>query len=495
MPSLVECVPNFSEGRDASKLDAIVDAMKLERVFLLDREMDRDHNRSVITLAGEPEAVVEAAIRGVGKAAELIDLNQHQGAHPRLGAADVVPFIPIEGLSLEDCVLLARHAGEQIWNRYQIPVYLYEAAANVPERQNLENIRRGQFEGIRDEIRTDPARRPDFGEPRLHPTAGACVVGARKPLIAYNIFLSTPEVSVAKKVAKAVRFSSGGLRFVKAAGFLVRGQAQVSMNLTDFGQTPIHRVFELVASEAARYGVSILSSEIVGLVPKKALEQASEWYLRVENFDSSMILENRLTAIMGGKMAVGGIRAGIEPFIEQLAAPTATPGGGSAAAATAAMAAGLATMVAGLSRAKKAYAQYERQLTEALARLAHLREELKTAIDRDAESFKAVLAAYKQVKESSAADAIVDAALKQATGVPLGVAEQASEVMRVAEDLGPITSSNMQSDLSAARALARAAIEAALANVNINLDSLKDSEFRAEVQSRTEALKSLFFGH
>jgi glutamate formiminotransferase len=491
MSSLVECVPNFSEGRDPAKVDAIVDAMKLERVFLLDREMDGDHNRSVITLAGEPKAVVEAAIRGVGKAAELIDLNHHQGAHPRLGAADVVPFIPIEGLSLEDCVLLARQAAEQIWKRYQIPVYLYEAAASLPERQNLENIRRGQFEGIRDEIRTDPARRPDFGEPRLHPTAGACVVGARKPLIAYNIFLSTTEVAIAKRVAKAVRFSSGGLRFVKAAGFLVRGQAQVSMNLTDFEQTPIHRVFELVASEAARYGVLILSSEVVGLIPKKALEQASEWYLRVENFDSSMILENRLTAIMGGKMAVGGIRAGIEPFIEQLAAPTATPGGGSAAAATAAMAAGLAAMVAGLSRGKKAYARYERQLSEALARLAHLREELKTAIDRDAESFKAVLAAYKQVKESSG-DGMVDAALKQATGVPLGVAEQAREVMTIAEDLGPITSSNMQSDLTAARALARAAIQAALANVNINLESMGDSKFRAEVQTRTEALKSLF---
>src|SRR5215472_844234 len=361
MPNLVVCVPNFSEGRDKAKVDAIVEAMKLDGAYLLDREMDADHNRCVITLVGEREAVQEAAIRGVGKAAELIDLNHHQGAHPRLGAADVVPFIPIEGLSLEDCVLLARQAAEQIWKRYQIPVYLYEAAASLPERQNLENIRRGQFEGIRDEIRTDPARRPDFGEPRLHPTAGACVVGARKPLIAYNIFLSTTEVAIAKKVAKAVRFSSGGLRFVKAAGFLVRGQAQVSMNLTDFEQTPIHRVLELVASEAARYGVLILSSEVVGLIPKKALEQASEWYLRVENFDSSMILENRLTAIMGGKMAVGGIRAGIEPFIEQLAAPTATPGGGSAAAATAAMAAGLAAMVAGLSRGKKAYARYERQ--------------------------------------------------------------------------------------------------------------------------------------
>src|SRR5579864_4499927 len=281
MQTLVECVPNFSEGRDKSKVDAIVEAMKMDGVFLLDREMDADHNRCVITLAGEREAVQEAAIRGVGKASELIDLNKHQGAHPRLGAADVVPFIPIEGVSIEDCVTMAHHVGEQIWKRYQIPVYLYESAATSPERQNLENIRRGQFEDIRDEIATNPARKPDFGEARLHPTAGACVVGARKFLIAYNVFLNTPDVEIAKKVAKAVRFSTGGLRFVKAAGFLVRGQAQVSMNLTDFEQTPIHRVFEMVRSEAARYGLVPASCVIVVLMPKQALEQAAECFFQV----------------------------------------------------------------------------------------------------------------------------------------------------------------------------------------------------------------------
>src|SRR6476646_9149966 len=381
MPTLVECVPNFSEGRDKTKVDAIVEAMKMDGVFLLDREMDADHNRCVITLVGEREPIQEAAIRGVGKAAELIDLNQHQGAHPRMGAADVVPFIPIDGVTIEDCVAMARHVGEQIWKRYQIPIYLYEAAATSPERQNLENIRRGQFEGIRDDIATNPSRKPDYGEPRVHPTAGATVVGARKFLIAYNVFLNTGDVEIAKKVAKAVRFSGGGLRFVKAAGFLVRGQAQVSMNLTDFEQTPIHRVYELVRREAERYGVSPSSSEIVGLIPKKALEQAAEWFLQVEHFDSSLILENRLTSVMGGKMAVGGIRAGVEPFIEQLAAPTATPGGGSAAAASAAMAAGLANMVASMSRGKKAYVQYERELSEAIGRLGQLREELKQAID------------------------------------------------------------------------------------------------------------------
>src|SRR5689334_11551677 len=432
MSTLVECVPNFSEGRDKGKVDAIVDAMKIDGVYLLDREMDADHNRCVITLVGEREAIQEAAVRGVGKAAELIDLTKHQGAHPRMGASDVVPFIPIDGVTIEDSVAMARHVGEQIWKRFQIPVYLYEAAATSPERTNLENIRRGQFEGIRDEIGTNPARKPDFGEPRTHPTAGATVVGARKFLVAYNVFLNTPDVDIAKKIAKAVRFSSGGLRFVKGAGFLVRGLAQVSMNLTDFEQTPVHRVFEFVKREAARYGVTPVSSEIVGLIPKKALEQAAEWFLQVENFDSSLILENRLAAIMGGKMAVGGLRAGVEPFVEQLAAPTATPGGGSAAAASAAMAAGLATMVASMSRGKKAYLQHERELSDAIARLSQLREELKAAIDDDAQSYNAVMKAYKAARSAgneTGASALIETALKQATTVPLNVASKAQELI------------------------------------------------------------------
>ena len=477
MVTLIECVPNFSEGRDKAKVDAIVEAMKMDGVYLLDREMDSDHNRCVITLVGDRGPIQEAVIRGVGKAAELIDLTKHQGAHPRMGASDVVPFIPIEGVTIEDCVAMARHVGEQIWMRHQIPVYLYEAAAASPDRQNLENIRRGQFEGIRAEIATNPARKPDFGDLKVHPTAGATVVGARKFLIAYNVFLNTPDVEIAKKIAKAVRFSSGGLRFVKGAGFLVRGLAQVSMNLTDFEQTPVHRVFELVKGEAARYGVMPVSSEIVGLIPKKALELAAEWFLQVENFDSSLILENRLSAVMGGKMAVGGLRAGVEPFVEQLAAPTATPGGGSAAAAAGAMAAGLANMVASMSRGKKAYMQYEGELSAAIARLSELREELKGAVDADAESYNSVMKAYKQAKESAHGDGLIDAALKQATSVPLGVAEWAGEVAKITEKLKPITNPNMKSDLITASALADAAITGALANVEINLASLKDTDF------------------
>ena len=485
---LIECVPNFSEGRDKSRVDAIIAAMLREGVYLLDREMDSDHNRSVVTLVGERGPLLEAALAGIGKAAELIDLNVQRGAHPRLGATDVVPFIPIEGATLEDCVQMARELGRKVWEHYQIPVYFYEAAATRPERANLENIRRGQFEAIREEIATVESRRPDVGEPRCHPTAGAVVIGARNFLVAYNVYLQTADVEIAKKVAKAVRFSSGGLRAVKAIGLEVRGQAQVSMNLTDTSITPMSRVFEYVKREAARYGVLVQSSEIVGLVPKRALEDAAAWFLQVENFDPSMILENRLAAVIGtagGTSAAQSesLRTGIEPFLNQLAAPTAVPGGGSAAAAAGAMAAALAAMVARASAGKKAYAQFAAELNEAIAKLNALGEELRAAIEADAASYHSVLAATKARKLArdaqptdetalSAAEAEVAASLRAAAGVPLRVARHAAELRTLIQELGPRTNPNMASDLKTAMALAHTAAEGALANVEINLDAL-----------------------
>jgi glutamate formiminotransferase len=310
MKRLIKCVPNFSEGRDPAKVDAIVAAMRaVPGVFLLDRQSDADHNRSVITLVGEPESVAEAALRGVGKAAELIDLTRHRGEHPRLGATDVVPFIPLEGTTIEDCVAIARNVGREIWKRYRIPVYFYEAAAQRPERANLENIRSGQFEGLREEVMRNPDQSPDVGDSRLHPTAGATVVGARKFLIAYNIHLNTPDVSIAKSIAKTIRFSSGGLRYVKAIGVDLKSRrlAQVSTNLTDFEQTPLHRVFELVKREAERYGVAITGSEIIGLVPRRAIELTVEFYLRLENFSAARVLENRMESAFEGA-ALGASR-------------------------------------------------------------------------------------------------------------------------------------------------------------------------------------------
>jgi glutamate formiminotransferase len=464
--------------------------MKMDGVYLLDREMDADHNRCVITLVGDPVKVEEAAIRGVGKASELIDLTKHTGAHPRLGAADVIPFIPIEGVTLEDCVAMARRVGEQIWKRFGVPVYLYEAAAQSPERQNLENVRRGQFEGIRGDVKTNPARRPDFGNAELHSTAGATIVGARKFLVAYNVYLNTLDVDVAKKIGKAVRFSNGGLRYVKGMGVGVRGLAQVSMNLTDTDQTPIARVYEYVKREAARYGVMPLSSEIVGLIPKKALEDAAEWFLQIENFDSSLILENRLAAVMSGKMAVGGRRAGVEPFVEQLAAPTAAPGGGSASAATGAMAAALGGMVAGMSRGKRAYVQYESELSNAIARLSELREAFKAAIDADADSFHDVMAAFKKAKDHPEAQSEVDAALKRATEIPLKVAEQSRETRDILESLRPMTNPKMASDLTVGVSLAKAAADGALANVEINLGDISDAEFVSQVGVRVAKVRA-----
>jgi glutamate formiminotransferase len=303
MKRLIECVPNFSEGRDPSKVDALVEAMSgVAGAWVLDRTSDADHHRSVITLAGDPEAVAEAAIRGVGAAAKLIDLTRHAGAHPRIGATDVLPFVPLEGVSIEECVALARRAGQEIWERYRIPVYFYEAAATKPERVNLENVRKGEFEGLIEDALRDPDRSPDIGEPRLHPTAGAVAVGVRNILIAYNIHLNTSDVSIAKQIARAIRFSSGGLRYVKAIGLdlKTRGLAQVSINLTDFEQTPLHRVFEMVKREAERHGSSVIGSEIIGLIPRKAIEAAAEYYLQFENFSPGRVLENRLATVMGG---------------------------------------------------------------------------------------------------------------------------------------------------------------------------------------------------
>ncbi|PSH05263.1 MAG: glutamate formimidoyltransferase [Acidobacteria bacterium] len=498
MAALVECVPNFSEGRDQTRIDAILDAMKRPGVYLLDCEKDADHNRSVVTLVGEREPLLSAVLAGIGKATELIDLNVHRGAHPRLGATDVVPFIPIEGVTLDDCVQMARDLGKQVWQNYKIPVYFYEAAATTPERVNLESIRRGQFEVIREEIRTLDSRRPDVGDPCCHPTAGAVVIGARKFLVAYNIYLQTKDVEIAKKIAKAVRYSSGGFRAVKAIGLEVRGQAQVSMNLTDTDLTPIARVFEFVKREAERYGVPVQSSEIVGLVPKRALESAAEWFLQVENFDSSMILENRLAAVIGGKTATGGLRAGVEPFVAQLSAPTAVPGGGSASAAAGAMAAGLVAMVAGSSRGKKGFGEFESDLTGALARLGKLREELLAAIDADAASYEAVIRACKARKvapsEPSAAGESVAKALRGASAVPLRVAECAAEVSVLITKLRRKTNPKMASDLTVAAALAKASMEGALANVEINLEALStetEAEFIADTRARVSEIRNM----
>lgn len=499
MPRLIECVPNFSEGRDAAKIDALVAAMQsVEGVYVLDRESDADHNRCVITLAGEPEPVAEAALRGVGKALELIDLTKHSGAHPRLGATDVVPFIPVDGVSIEDCVALAKKTGAEIWNRYKIPVYFYEAAAARPERVNLENVRKGQFEGVREEVLTNPQRSPDIGEARLHPTAGAVIVGARKFLIAYNINLNTPDVSVANKIAKAIRFSSGGFRYVKSMGVDLKARkvAQVSINMTDYEQTPLHRVFEMVRSEAARYGASIIGSEIVGLVPKRAIEMTADFYLKFENFSPAQVFENRLAAALTGvplESGPGKLAALARPFLDAVAEPTATPGGGSVSAFAAALAASLAQMVAGLSRKKKSQAAYVDQLSAAVAEMRAAAAELSAAIDKDAASYDAVLAAFKLPKDTPEdarhREEAIQKATRGAAEVPMSVARKAVEIYERLGQLEAISSASMLSDLRVARLMAAAGARGALANVAINLDSITDASFVASMRKQSSEIE------
>jgi glutamate formiminotransferase/formiminotetrahydrofolate cyclodeaminase len=500
MKRLIECVPNFSEGRDPAKVDAIVSAMgSISGVYVLDREMDADHNRCVITLAGEPDSVAEAALRGVGKAMELIDLTKHSGAHPRVGATDVVPFIPIEGVTIEDCVALARRVGHEIWARYRIPVFFYEAAAMRPNRVNLENVRRGQFEGLRDEMKHNHDRQPDVGEPKLHPTAGVTVVGARKFLIAYNVNLNTSDIGIANKIAKAIRFSSGGFRYVKSMGveLKARNLAQVSINLTDFEQTPMHLVYETVKREAERYGAVPVGSEIVGLIPKKAIEMATDFFLQLEDFSPAQVFENKLEAALSGApldAAKDGKLASLaRPFLEAVAAPTATPGGGSVSALACALAASLGQMVAGLSRKKKSQAAHVDQLSMELDALRRTADELADAIDRDAASYEAVMAAFKQphnnAEETQQREAAIQTATKGSAEVPLEVAERSVALFERLGQLDAIAAASMRSDLEVARYMAVAGARGALANVEINLNGITDGAYVAQTRARVESLR------
>ena len=482
MNPLVECVPNFSVGRRIEVLDAIVNAMtSVPHVYPLGREMDPDHNRAVVTLVGSPETIGEAVIRGVEIAIRHIDLATHRGEHPRIGAADVIPFVPIRGVSLDDCVEIAKTVGREISIRFKIPVYLYEAAAMRPERRNLENIRRGQFEVLRNEISTNPDRYPDFGEPKLHPTAGATVVGARKPLIAYNINLNTSDVSIAKEIAKRVRFSSGGLPFVKAMGVLLkdRNQAQVSMNLTDYEQTPVELVYETVGTEAERYGVSIAGSEIIGLIPQKAIEQAFEFYLRVEKFNPEMILENRLAEVMShGPAQTSSMADMLRGFVDRVASAEPTPGGGSVAAVAGALGAALGQMAIRITKEKKNYQQHAGRYAEALDRLSGHSSDLLRLVDRDSEAYERVMAAYKLAKDSPERERAIQEGLIHATEIPARTAKSAAEALRICDEVRSIIHSNVASDLQVGIQMLQSSVRGAVANMRTNLTGIKDAGMR-----------------
>jgi glutamate formiminotransferase/formiminotetrahydrofolate cyclodeaminase len=488
---LVECVPNFSEGRRPEIVATIRDAIaSVQGIAVLDVSSDPSHNRSVITFVAPIESAVEAAFAGIRAARDAIDLTKHSGEHPRMGASDVVPFIPLEGTTMEDCIVLARALGERVGTELGIPVFLYERAASRPERENLADVRRGEFEGLRDEIGRNRSRVPDYGPERIHPTAGATAIGARPFLVAYNVYLGDKSnLPVAKEVAKSVRGLSGGLRYVKGLGFEVDGQAQVSMNLVDTEKTPLHRAFDMVRMEAQARGLTPTWSEIVGLVPERVLFDAAARHLQLRNFSTDMILEHRVRKAMQGGQSLAG-------FVGEVAAATPAPGGGSAAAHTGALAAALAQMVAGLTVGKKKYAAVEPEMKEAALQAAALVTQLSGLVERDAQSYGAVMNAYRLPNEPGDAATIrtkaIDDALVGAAQVPLETARACAAVAELAAVVAEKGNVNAVSDGGVAALLAEAACKGAVYNVRINITSMSDRslgraliEEAAQIMTRT----------
>ena len=470
---LVECVPNFSEGRRPEVVDAIRDAIAaVDTVHILDVSSDASHNRSVITFVASVEHAADAAYAGIATARDLIDLTTHQGEHPRLGATDVVPFIPLEGTTMDDCIALARALGRRVGDGLEIPVYLYERAATRPDRENLADIRRGEFEGLRAELGTNPARDPDFGPTRVHPTAGAVVIGARPFLVAYNVYLGpASNLGVAKDVAKAVRGSSGGLRYVKGLGLEVDGQAQVSMNLVDIEKTPLYRAYDMVKMEAEARGVSPTWSEIVGLVPERALFETAARHIQLRDFSPELVLERKVRDSVAGGISLSG-------FVSSVASSTPTPGGGSVSAHVGALAAALAQMVAGLTVGRKKYAAVDAEMRQIGLDAAELGNHLAALVEADANSYTAVSEAYKLPKEPEDAavrrrDAITDALLG-ASRVPLETARACTRVAELAALVATKGNANAVSDAGVAALLAEAACRGAAYNVRINVSALED---------------------
>ena len=494
MPNpIVECIPNFSEARRPEVIEAIASAiLSVEGVSILDQHSDLDHNRTVITFVGHPEGVEEAAFLAIAKAGELIDLDHHQGEHPRIGATDVVPFVPISGISMGVCVEMARRLGKRVGEQLKIPVYLYEEAATRPERVNLENIRRGQYEALKGEIGQNPAREPDFGPARLT-GAGATVIGARQPLIAFNVYLTTDDVAIATKIARAIRHSSGGLRYVKAMGVLVEGQAQVSMNLTNFRGTPMARVVEMIRQEARRYGVAVHHSELVGLVPNQALVDAAVWYMHMDQFEPGQILENQLFSSTA-KAQDSPVREKDEGFLDALASSEPTPGGGSAAAYGAAMAASLVAMVGRVTVGKKKYADVEAVMWNLIEEATELQSAMRDAVEQDARAFESYMKARRLPQDTDQQKTerlqAIQAASINAAEVPLHVGRHALKILQLALRAAELGNVNAVSDAGSAAALAQAALTGAGLNVRINVLGIEDDPEPAGMLSELRELEN-----
>ena len=476
---LVECVPNFSEGQDQAVLDALRAAITaVPGVKLLDVQADASHNRSVFTFVAPPVAALDAAFRAMQVATARIDLTRHRGEHPRMGATDVVPFVPVHGVTMEDCVQLARQLAERVGRELAIPVFLYARAATRPERERLPDIRKGEFEGLRERIGTDPAAEPDFGPTRIHPTAGATAIGARPFLVAYNIHLDTTDVGVAKEIAKRIRTSSGGLPAVQASGFLVEGQAQVSMNLLDIDVTPPAAVFAVVEAEARARRVAVAKSEVVGLIPERAILGVAAAHLKLPDA-ASHLLEAKIRETEG---------PALDAWIEELAGAAPVPGGGSAAALAGTLAAALVAMVCRLTIGRKAYAAAEGRAREILTEAEALRAELRRLVDDDAVAYGRVSAAYKISKDDPGRGTAVDEALRGAAVTPLAVARGAARLVTLAGELGEIGNKSARSDAKVAGQLARAALAGAVENVRVNVAALADPANSRDLLEEAERL-------
>ena len=484
---LVECVPNFSEGRRPEVIAAIRDAIAaVEGVSVLDVSSDASHNRSVITFVASVDTAVDAAFAGIRAAAERIDLSKHTGEHPRIGATDVVPFIPLEGSTMEDCISLARALGERVGRELRIPVYLYERAATTPARENLADVRRGEFEGLREELGKNPARNPDFGPGEIHPTCGAIAIGARPFLVAYNVYLGpASNLQVAKNIARAVRGSSGGFRYVKGLGLEVDGQAQVSMNLVDTEKTPLHIAFDFVKLRAEAEGAPVTWSEIVGLVPERVMFDTAVSHLQLRQFTPAQLLERQVREVTSGGESVSG-------FLASVASANPVPGGGSVAAHAGALAAALTQMVTGLTIGKKKYAAVEAEMKEAALKAVALGNTLASLVKRDAEAYSLVSEAHKLPKEPADAGArrneAVTNALLKAAEVPLETARASAEVAQIALLVAEKGNANAVTDAGVAALLAEAACRGADYNVRINVTALDDPAKGARLASESRQL-------
>ena len=478
---IIECVPNFSEARRPEVIAEIVTAItQVDGVYILDQHSDIDHNRTVITFVGSPKGVEDAAFNAITAASELIDLDEHVGEHPRIGATDVVPFIPISGVTMEECVAISMRLGQRVADELAIPVYLYEEAATSPVRKNLATIRKGEYETLKRLIATDNTRAPDYGPKELGP-AGATVIGAREFLIAFNVYLTTNDVDIAKKIARGIRHSSGGLRYVKALGLLVDGRAQVSMNLTNFRKTPISLVVETIRREGERYGVAISHSELVGLIPQDALIDMAVWYSQMDLFEPDQVLERKMYALLQSSQGdLQETSGSTSDFVHQLAAGTPVPGGGSAAAYAGAMGAALVAMVARLTLGKEKYSGYETQIQTILNETQPLQDVHQAAVEADSAAFKAVMDSYRLPKDTKKAMETRSAAIQEATieaaQVPFETARKSLRVMQLAIQMAAMGNVNAITDAGTAAALAKAAINGAGYNVRVNCLGIKDPE-------------------